>query len=104
MKRNLLMMSLTLAAFTFAAQKAAAQSPNCGAHAAVTERLATRYGESRQAIAMDTQNAVIEIFASSTSGTWTITLTRAGGPTCLVAAGKNFQHVKENLPINDEGT
>ena len=97
-------MSLTLAAFTFAAQKAAAQTRNCAAHAAVTERLAVRYGESRQAIALGADNAVIEIFASSQSGTWTITMTRAGGPTCLVAAGENFQHLAEELPIVDEGT
>jgi len=104
MKRNILMMSMALAAFTFAAQKVSAQSRNCAAHAAVTERLAVRYGESRQVIALGADNAVIEIFASADSGTWTITMTRAGGPTCLVAAGENFQHVAEDLPIIDEGT
>lgn len=104
MKRNILMMSLTLAAFSFAAQKVSAQTQNCATHAAVTERLAIKYGESRQAIAMDAQNALIEIFASPQSGTWTITMTRAGGPTCLVAAGQNFQHVAEELPVVDEGT
>jgi len=31
-------------------------------------------------------------------------MTRAGGPTCLVAAGENFQNVAEELPIVDEGT
>ena len=104
MKRNILMMSLTLAAFTFAAQKAAAQNRNCATHAAVTERLAVKFGESRQAIALGADNAVIEIFASDQSGTWTITMTRAGGPTCLVAAGGNYQHLAESLPIVDEGT
>jgi len=64
MKRNILMMTMALAAFTFAAQKVAAQNRNCAAHAAVKERLAVRYGESRQAIALGADNAVIEIFVS----------------------------------------
>ena len=36
-------------------------------------------------------NAVVEVFASSDTGTWTITVTNASGVTCLVASGQAFE-------------
>lgn len=82
---------------------AAAQSRNCGTHAQVVERLASGYGETRQSIGMSADNSVIEVFASLETGTWTITVTQAGGPTCLVASGEAFQVLAEGLPNTDSG-
>jgi len=79
-----------------------AQSQNCGPHEAVVQRLAERYGESRQIIAMTADQSVMEVFASAETGSWTVTITRAGQPTCLVAAGQNYQTVEEALPSDDE--
>jgi hypothetical protein len=83
------------------AQSAHAQS--CAEHAAVQELLADRYGESRQSIGMGSDNSVVEIYASLDTGTWTITVTRPGGPTCLVASGFGFEHLNEALPAASEG-
>lgn len=33
---------------------------------------------------------VVEVFASETTGTWTITVTRPDGTACLVATGEHF--------------
>ena len=82
---------------------AAAQSRNCADHARVVERLASGYGESRQSIGLGSDNTVVEVFASLETGTWTITVTRPGGPTCLVASGGAFQMVSEALPNMDSG-
>jgi hypothetical protein len=60
--------------------------------------LARGYGEVRQAIALSGDSAVLEIFANAATGSWTITLTRAGGPTCMVAAGVAWQALAEVLP------
>jgi hypothetical protein len=47
---------------------------------------------------------VVEVYASSETGSWTIVVTRPGGPTCLVAAGQSFQQLNEALPNLDQGT
>lgn len=104
MKRNLFLMSFGIGAMMLAANNANAQTRNCAAHEAVVERLADRYGESRQSIGLGADNSVIEVFASMDTGTWTITMTRPGGPTCLVAAGQSFQQLNEALPNTDQGT
>ncbi|MCF2869589.1 hypothetical protein L0664_00800 [Octadecabacter sp. G9-8] len=85
------------------ASSAHAQSGNCAPHSAVVERLAAGYGETRQSIGMGADNTVVEVFASLETGTWTITVTQAGGPTCLVASGQAFQVLAEALPNGDSG-
>ena len=77
---------LALAATMNAAQ--AQQARNCGPREIVVERLAEGYGETRQSIGLGANNAVIEVFASEESGTWTITVTTPNGQTCLVASGQ----------------
>jgi hypothetical protein len=89
-----------LAASPVLAQQA---NRNCAAHAMVVERLASGYGESRQSIALGANNTVVEVFASLETGTWTITVTVPGGPTCLVASGVAYEQVDEGLPNTDEG-
>lgn len=102
MTRTLLKLA-TFAAATCAALPAVAQtmSRNCAPHAAVVERLATGYGETRQSIALGANNTVVETFASLDTGTWTIVVTTPGGPTCLVAAGQGFQIVTDDLAEYD---
>lgn len=85
-------------ALCLSALPATAQSGNCAAHEQVVQLLADRWGESRQSIALSSQGAVVEVFASEETGTWTITMTNPGGPTCLVASGQAYQEVAEALP------
>ncbi|MEB8388649.1 hypothetical protein OO012_15585 [Rhodobacteraceae bacterium KMM 6894] len=65
--------------------------PACAPRAIVVERLATKYGETRHSIGLGDNNAVVEVFASPSSGSWTITVTSATGMTCLVASGQAFE-------------
>ena len=76
----------------------AAQSGNCGPRKAVLERLAQGYGETRQSVGLGANNAVVEIFASDETGSWSITVTTPGGLTCLVASGQSYERVVEALP------
>jgi hypothetical protein len=71
---------------------------NCAPRDTVVERLADKYGETRQSMGLDANNAVMEIFASVESGSWTITVTMANGVTCLVASGQAFEELAEALP------
>lgn len=86
--------------FTAAAtsQASAQNARNCGPRTAVVDRLANGYGETRQSIGLGTNNAVVEVFASQESGSWTITVTTPNGLTCLVASGQSFEAVAEALP------
>lgn len=103
MTPNFFMMTLATGAMMLAATNVRAQNPNCGDHAAVVEHLAKNYGESRQSMGLGNNNAVIEVFASAETGSWTITATTAGGPTCMIAAGQAFQQMADALPNTDSG-
>lgn len=95
--------TLAVGAFAATAAPAAAQNRNCAPHDAVVMRLAEGYGESRRSIALGADNTVVEVFASLETGTWTITVTTPGGPTCLVAAGEAYQEMNDPLPNTDPG-
>ncbi|MEL6167309.1 MAG: hypothetical protein AAFR35_01370 [Pseudomonadota bacterium] len=86
-----------------AAEAAFAQAPrNCGDREIVVERLASTYGETRRSIGLGANNQVVEVFASSETGTWTITVTTPAGITCLVASGQAFEQTDGSLA--PEGT
>ena len=93
------LMLLTLPLYALALP--AASSPRCGTHEMIVTQLAERYGESRQAIALDGANQVIEVFASDATGSWTLLVTRADGQSCLLAAGQAFEMLSERLPSED---
>ena len=101
MHRNEFMISLAFGAMLLTAYEASAQTRNCAPRDTVVERLADRYNESRQVLALNGANLVLEVFASEESGTWTITLTQHSGLTCIVAAGENYQYVAE-LPTQPQ--
>ena len=103
MMRNFYLLSFGIGAMLLATTHAQAQGTNCAPHAAIVERLAANYGERRQSIGLGNDNTVIEVFASDTTGTWTITVTAAGGLTCLVAAGNAFQITHDALPDTNDG-
>ena len=95
---------LALAVTGGAAQaQAQATTQHCSDHETMVRHLAEGWGESRQSIALDAGNSVVELFASPETGTWTLTLTQAGGQTCMVASGHAWEMVAESLPVLDEG-
>ena len=99
MNRTLLNMTFGLGLMTLAAQQVQAENArNCAPRAAVVERLVSGYGETRQSIGLGSNNAVIEVFASRDTGSWTITVTLPNGLTCLVASGQSFETLAEALP------
>ncbi len=81
----------------------AADGRNCAARQVVLDALAQKYGETRQSIGLGANNAVIEVFASAETRTWTITVTTADGLTCLVASGQAYEALAEALPPAGSG-
>lgn len=80
---------------------AAQNGRNCAPREAVMDRLAEGYGETRQSIGLGSNNAMVEVYASAETGSWTITVTAPGGLTCLVASGQSFETVAEVQPTKD---
>lgn len=95
-----LAVSLALTLPTVAAAQSARQ---CGPRDAVVEQLENRFSESRQAMGLAANNAVVELYANPATGTWTITATMASGLTCLIASGEAYQALAETLTPG-EGT
>ncbi len=99
MMNTMFKMTMGLGVMVLAAGQVAAQtSRNCAPREMVLERLADKYGETRQSIGLGAQGAVVEVFASVDTGTWTITVTTPAGMTCLVASGQSFETLAEALP------
>ena len=101
MRKQLFGLSFGFAAIIAAADMAQAQQTNrCAARDVVLDRLATGYGETRRTIGLATNNSIVEMYASETTGSWSITVTNPNGMTCLVAAGNSFEEVEEELPAS----
>jgi hypothetical protein len=93
--------ALTVAAALFVAlstQAHAEAQANCGPRDAVVAKLAEGYGETRQSIGIGANNAMVEMYASTQTGSWTLLVTMPGGLSCLVATGQSFERVVEALP------
>ncbi|MFP5480671.1 MAG: hypothetical protein ACLGIE_13450 [Alphaproteobacteria bacterium] len=74
----------------------------CDSRDRVTALLADRYGETRRSIGIAGEAAVMELFASDATGTWTITVTLPDGQMCLMASGVGYEAVTEDLPAGCE--
>lgn len=104
MKSQFLALSFGIGALMLATQHAFAEAnTTCAPRDQVLERLATAYGETRQSIGLAANNAVLEVFASTESGSWTITVTLPTGQTCVVASGIAFETLAEALPPAGQG-
>jgi hypothetical protein len=94
-KLGVLSAGILLGAATFAQAQG---MQHCAPRDQVVDRLAAKYGETRQSMGLGSNNAVMEVFASADSGSWTITVTMTNGMTCLVASGQAFEELAEAMP------
>lgn len=105
MKKQMMFGALGFGILALAASTGFAQTArNCAPREVIVERLADKYGESRQSIGLGANNSMVEIFAASDTGTWTITVTTAMGLTCLVASGQDYETIAEALPAKGSDT
>jgi hypothetical protein len=86
------------------ATQIAFSAPECDSRASVTALLADRYGETLQAMGLAGDTAVMELFASGTTGTWSITMTLADGQMCLMASGSGYEAILQGRPAPGEKT
>jgi hypothetical protein len=97
MTQEMFALSFGLAAM-LAAADIAHGAPQCDSREAVTALLADRYGETRRSVGIAGQAAVMEVYASTETGTWSITMTLPDGRMCLMASGSDYEAVTDGLP------
>ncbi len=98
MKNMLIKLTTGLGIMVLAAQQV--QARTCAPRDEMVKRLAGTYGETRHAIGLARQGAIMELFASDQTGSWTITVTLPDGTSCLIAAGRDYEAITEALPPN----
>ena len=82
---------LNAAVLFFAASTAAvAAGSNCSPRENIVEQLTEKYSEVSHGVGLETNTKAVEMWTSSKSGTWSITVTHANGLTCVLATGKNW--------------
>ena len=69
----------------------------CASQDVVAERLNAAFDESVKLTGKTRSNYLVQVFASDSYKTWTLTVSKAGGPTCLLASGKGEAGMKQRL-------
>lgn len=90
-------MKLLIAALAACVALPAWAQQNCAPREVVVEMLSGQYEERRHTISMEMRGGIVEMWANVATGTWTLTVTRPDGLTCLVASGSNFELVSDRL-------
>ncbi len=66
----------------------------CGEREAIVAQLERKYGETRRSFGLQQGRAVVEVYASEKTGSWTILVTDTAGKSCLMATGEAFETLK----------
>ena len=69
----------------------AEETAACAERAGVVRKLQEKFGETLRSLGLQRDDAVVEVYASEATGTWTILMTRPDGSTCLLAAGQRWE-------------
>lgn len=75
-----------------------AMPSQCGPRADVLAVLRDRFSETRRGMGLAGPGSVVELFASSTTGSWTVTVTLPDGRTCLLVSGQGWEPAPLDLP------
>lgn len=88
--------ALMALALVWVVASAASAQTNCGPPDLVKARLGEQFGERVQVQGLTASGHLMQWYASA-GGSWTIVLTTPAGPSCMMAAGQDFQIVAEAL-------
>jgi hypothetical protein len=68
-----------------------ALTPACHSHADLAAMLNRKYAEAPNAVGVQANGHIVEVFASTDGTSWTIVVTRPDGVSCIVAVGQNWE-------------
>jgi predicted methyltransferase len=63
----------------------------CAERSRVVAKLEQKFGETLRSLGLHRDDAVVEVYSSDETGTWTILMTRPDGMSCLLAAGQRWE-------------
>ena len=92
------LLTMVMVIIFWLATAAAAQTPPqnpCAPTANVTKMLKDKYGETPAVASITDDNAPMLIFSNPKTGTFTITIRRPGGLTCLMTGGNSWTLVEQ---------
>ncbi len=69
----------------------------CAEHDVALGALMDKFAEAPVAAGLSSDGALIEVLTKPDGGTWTILMTEAGGPSCIIAAGEGWTWRKRPL-------
>lgn len=91
MYKRILGAGILILGMVAAAPPVLAQIIPCGAREAIVARLGEKYGETRRGGGLAGPTALVEVYASEKTGTWTILRTGTNGRSCIMAVGNGWQ-------------
>jgi hypothetical protein len=68
-----------------------ALTPTCHSHADLAEMLNQKFSEQPNALGVQANGHLVEVFASNDGTSWTIVITRPDGWSCIVAVGQSWE-------------
>ena len=77
------------------------ESVQCAERGGILEVLNSEYDETARAIGLISEEAVLEVFVSKESGTWTVLVTDPKGLSCVLAAGQAWQETPQETDQPD---
>lgn len=92
-----LFLALPLLAATSIGPAAADESMACGKRDEMLGHLSGKYNEEPVAMGLATNGSLVEVLTSSAGDSFTIVYTTPNGLTCMMAAGSNWETVKQQL-------
>lgn len=72
-----------------------AEAASCAMREQIVEKLTSSYHESLTATGLQNAEALVEIWSSPESGTFTILVTRPNGISCVVSTGEHWTTIKQ---------
>jgi hypothetical protein len=98
-KRLFTIVALGLGIAAATSSVAKAQVMACGQRDSVVAKLGEKYGEVRRGGGVAGATAIFEVWASDTTGTWTILKTSPNGQACVMAVGEGWQDGGKVTPV-----
>lgn len=79
----------------------AGPGPACVKRADLIKHLEAKYHEAPAAVGLADNGALLEVFASKSGETWTVTVTMPNGISCMVASGQQWQDLPRIAQLED---
>jgi hypothetical protein len=81
--------------------QSAPPGPACVKRTDLIKHLEAKYHEAPAAVGIADNGALLEVFASKSGETWTVTVTMPNGISCMVATGQQWQDLPRIAQLED---